>query len=46
MKLPQHPALPLVSVAVLAYLCGDVACAVMERQFTNRPQRQQTTTTT
>ncbi|MBS2038031.1 PDZ domain-containing protein [bacterium] len=42
MKLPQHPALPLVSVALLAYLCGDVACAVMERQFSNRPQRQQT----
>lgn len=42
MKLPQHPALPLLSVALLAYLCGDVACAVMERQFSNRPQRQQT----
>lgn len=41
MKLPQHPALPLLSVALLAYLCGDVACAVMERQFSNRPQRQQ-----
>jgi type II secretory pathway component PulC len=41
MKLPQHPALPLLSVALLAYLCGDVACAVMERQFANRPQRQQ-----
>lgn len=46
MKLPQHPALPLLSLAVVAYLCGDVACAVMERQFSNRPQRQQTTTTT
>ncbi|MBX3167028.1 MAG: hypothetical protein KF760_06440 [Candidatus Eremiobacteraeota bacterium] len=42
MKLPQHPALPLLSVALLAYLCGDVVCAVMERQFSNRPQRQQT----
>lgn len=41
MKLPQHPALPLLSVALIAYLCGDVACAVMERQFSNRPQRQQ-----
>lgn len=41
MKLPQHPALPLLSVALLAYLCGDVACAVMERQFSNKPQRQQ-----
>lgn len=41
MKMPQHPALPLLSVALLAYLCGDVACAVMERQFSNRPQRQQ-----
>ncbi|MBN9418991.1 hypothetical protein ABS71_05700 [bacterium SCN 62-11] len=42
MRLPQHPALPLLSVALIAYLCGDVACAVMERQFSNRPQRQQT----
>jgi type II secretory pathway component PulC len=41
MKLPQHPALPLISVALLGYLCGDVACAVMERQFSGRPQRQQ-----
>ncbi|MBT9581915.1 PDZ domain-containing protein [bacterium] len=44
MKLPQHPALPLLSIAILAYLCGDVACAVMERQFSNRPQRQQAAT--
>lgn len=41
MKLPQHPALSLLSVAVLAYLCGDIACAVMERQFNARPQRLQ-----
>lgn len=41
MKLPQHPALSLLSVAVLAYLCGDIACAVMERQFNARPPRLQ-----
>lgn len=40
MKLPQHPALPLVSVALFGYLLGDVTCAVLERQFNLRPPRQ------
>lgn len=40
MKLPQHPALPLVCVALVGYLLGDVTCAVLERQFNLRPPRQ------
>ena len=40
MKLPQHPALPLISLVLLGYLCGDVTCAVLEREFSGRPQRQ------
>lgn len=37
MKLPQHPALTVVSVVFLAYLCGDLACALFERRFSHRP---------
>lgn len=37
MKLPQHPVLPVISVVCLAYLCGDLACALFERRFSYRP---------
>jgi type II secretion system protein C len=41
MKLPQNPALTLFGVVCLAYLCGDLACALLERRFTHRPWLQQ-----
>jgi type II secretion system protein C len=46
MKLPQHPALPWISLAVLAYLSGDLAAAAIEQQFNAAPRRQTTTNTT
>ncbi len=39
MKLPQHPALPWVSLALLGYLTGDLAAAIVERQFQGQPRR-------
>lgn len=38
MKLPQHPTMPLLSVALFSYLCGDLTCAIMGRRFSDRPQ--------
>ena len=46
MKLPQHPTLPLLSVALFSYLCGDLTCAIMGRQFNDRPQHLATGPTT
>ena len=46
MKLPHHPALPLLSLALFAYLSGDLACAVMGRQFSNRTPHLQAGTPT
>lgn len=40
MKLPQHPAFPVLSSILLAYLCGDLVCAIAEQQFSLHPQRQ------
>lgn len=46
MKLPQHPALPWLSVALLAYLSGDLITAALERQFNGAPRRTTSTTST
>jgi hypothetical protein len=46
MKLPQHPALPWLSVALLAYLSGDLITAALERQFSGAPRRSTSTTAT
>lgn len=46
MKLPQHPVLPWLSLALLGYLCGDLATAALERQFNGAPRRTQSTTST
>jgi len=46
MKPPQHPTLPLLSVALFSYLCGDLTCAIMGRHFNDRPQHLATGPTT
>lgn len=39
MKLPRHPALPYVGLALVAYLSGDLCSALLEQQFRFTPQR-------
>lgn len=46
MKIPQHPILPWLSLALLAYLSGDLMSAALERQFQGRSPRVNATAST